>query len=365
MQKLIYDKRVWVAVAMILIIATGVYLFWPTVVDEVGVPAGGAGREEPEIVPSDEPIDEPTVSPEPESIVEPEPEIAYERFVVPLSATTSDSVADRLLDQGFISSKTTFNIALLSRGNFKVAPGAYRLHKEMTVFEVAGALSIEPYMKWVVIPEGLRKEEIAELFVKNLGWTEQQKNSFLTVDTVGPFPNDGVYFPDTYLIGVEDSTSAVAGKLYAKFNEKFAPYLTEANAQNIKWTVVLTMASIVQREASSDDDMPIIAGVLWNRLAEDMHLGVDATLQYARGDAGNGWWAPIKVADKEIDSPFNTYKYRGLPPHPIANPGLSAIQATLYPAETDCLYYLHDDDGGTHCAVTYEEHLDNIEEYLK
>lgn len=359
MEKIIYDKRVWVAATAILIAVAGAYLFWPEAVDVVG-DRGDASVAPVETTPPGDAVQE--VVDEPIVLPEPEPEMVYERFVVPLSATTSDSVADRLLEQEFISSKTTFNIALLSHGILKVDPGAYRLSKEMSVFEIAKALAGEPYMKWVVIPEGLRKEQIADLFIKNLDWSEQDKKDFLDIQYA---VFDGIFFPDTYLIGVEDSPTLVAEKLYNKFNEKFAPYLAEANAQNIKWTTVVTMASIVQREASSDEDMPIIAGVLWNRIGENMYLGVDATLQYTRGDVGDGWWAPIKITDKEIDSPFNTYKYRGLPPYPISNPGLSAIQATLYPAETDCLYYLHDEDGETHCAVTYDEHLENIERYLK
>ena len=94
-------------------------------------------------------------------------------------------------------------------------------------------------------------------------------------------------------------------------------------------------------------------------------LSVDATLQYVRGDKGKGWWAPISVADKKTVSVYNTYKNAGLPPHPISNPGLPAIEAVLSPAKTDCLYYLHDKDHVTHCAVTYEEHQANILKYLK
>lgn len=192
------------------------------------------------------------------------------------------------------------------------------------------------------------------------------KKKFITVDTVSD-PNyiEGVYSPDTYLIPVAESTGDVAKRLISKFNEKFAVYLPEFNAENVKWTTALTMASIVQREASGNADMPLIAGILWNRLNQDMPLDVDSTLQYVRGDVGNGWWAPITVADKKTSSPYNTYLNNGLPPHPISNPGISAIEATLNPATTDCLYYLHDSNHVTHCAATYAEHLQNIETYLK
>jgi UPF0755 protein len=96
-----------------------------------------------------------------------------------------------------------------------------------------------------------------------------------------------------------------------------------------------------------------------------MALNADATLQYARGDIGGGWWVRISASDKLTDTPYNTYMYKGLPPHPICNPGIAAIEAVLNPAQTDCLYYLHDNRRVTHCADTYEEHLANIEKYLK
>ena len=182
--------------------------------------------------------------------------------------------------------------------------------------------------------------------------------------TTSPEYTEGVYYPDTYLIPVVEDTALVAKRLIAKFNENFASYLPQFTAKNIKWARALTLASIVQREASSDSDMPLIAGILWNRLNQDMALGVDATLQYIRGDVGKGWWAPITVAEKQTDSPFNTYKYKGLPPHPISNPGVPAISAVLNPTKTDCLYYLHDKSRVTHCAPTYEEHKLNIQKYL-
>ncbi len=95
-----------------------------------------------------------------------------------------------------------------------------------------------------------------------------------------------------------------------------------------------------------------------------MKLQVDSTIQYARGNTGKGWWAPITVADEKIDSPYNTYLYTGLPPHPIDNPGLDAINAVLNPAKTNCMYYLHDTSGNIHCSATYQGHLQNIQTYL-
>ncbi|MCR4328462.1 MAG: endolytic transglycosylase MltG [Patescibacteria group bacterium] len=302
-----------------------------------------------------------------------------EQFTIPTTTAAdhdkkiiddSREIAELLKEKGFIKSTLGFSIAFSGRISSRcvdcIAPGAYKISKSMNVFEVARVLKSGPYMKWVVIPEGLRKEQIAELIGDTLGWTGQQKSSWVNTYTSMTFDEvEGVYFPDTYLIPVDEGLEAVANRLRAKFNEKFAPYLKEANKQNIKWTTLLKIASLVQREAAGKDDMPLIAGILWNRLLQNMKLDIDATIQYARGDVGEGWWAPITVEDKQIDSPYNTYLYKGLPPHPIANPGIAAIEAVLFPEETDCFYYLHDADGNIYCSADYEEHQENIERYLR
>jgi UPF0755 protein len=288
--------------------------------------------------------------------------IGTDRFIVSLK-DTNENITTNLFNQGYVKDQNSF-LSLLATNT--INPGGYKISKEMNEGQIIQTLKGKPYMKWVVIPEGLRKEEIAKILALNLGWSAKQKDTWLKTDTMTKSEyQEGVYFPDTYLIPLDESTSAVASRLISKFNENFSPLLPKFTAKNIKWTTALTLASIVQREASNNADTPLIAGILWNRLNQKMQLGVDATLQYARGDDGNGWWAPISIALKKIDSPYNTYIHTGLPPHPISNPGITAIGAVLNPTTTDCLYYLHDKNHITHCAITYEEHQANIEKYLK
>jgi len=288
--------------------------------------------------------------------------IGTDQFVISLTATTED-IANNLMIEDYIKNTSDFILEV----NTKIlSPGAYKISKEMTPTQLVKTLSGKPYMKWIIIPPGLRKEEIATLLTNTLSWTTKQKNDWITKDTnTKPEYIEGVYAPETYLIPIAETPANVATRLISKFNENFAEYLPQFTAKNIKWTTALTFASLVQREAANVSDMPLIAGILWNRLNQDMMLNVDATLQYVRGDIGKGWWAPITLADKKIDSPYNTYKYTGLPPHPISNPSIGAIDAVLNPASTDCLYYLHDKNHITHCAVTYEEHKTNIDLYLK
>jgi UPF0755 protein len=287
-----------------------------------------------------------------------------ERFIVALGSNKT-KIIKQLQTDGFIKSPWAFNFALNWKGEKDIKAGGYKISKSMDTWEIAVVLSGKPYMKWVVIPEGLRKEEIADIIALALGWNNEQKQEWITKDTAAKYDYiEGVYFPDTYLIPVDESPSDVAERLRLKFEEQFAPYAQEALKQNIKWDTLLKISSIVQREAAGKDDMPLVAGILWNRLLAGMKLEVDATVQYARGKTSGGWWSPIKPADKRIDSLYNTYKYKGLPPHPIDNPGIEAIKAALYPAKTECLYYLHDSSGIIHCAKTYEEHQQNIEKYL-
>jgi UPF0755 protein len=109
--------------------------------------------------------------------------------------------------------------------------------------------------------------------------------------------------------------------------------------------------------------MKLISGIIWNRIFKGMKLQMDATLQYAKGNEEEGWWKEVNPEDKKIDSSYNTYLHVGLPPAPIANPGIAAIDAAYNPEKTECLFYLHDKKGKIHCSRTYEEHKKNIAIY--
>jgi UPF0755 protein len=297
----------------------------------------------------------------------PQPQSKTEEVFTVALKTNETQITDTLKNQGFIRNTWAFNAVLTVRGKHnKIEPGGYYVAKNMNVWQVARILTSAPDMKWVVIPEGLRKEQIGEILAKTFNWTSEDLDKWNTIYTVMKFDYiEGAYFPDTYLIPVKENGLDIANRMINRFNEKFASYLDQFSQQNIIWTTGLKLASLIQRETASTQDMPLIAGILWNRLFINMKLQVDATVQYARGKTDQGWWAPVKPSDiTGIDSPYNTYKYKGLPPHPICNPGIDAIDAVLHPTETDCLYYLHDNNQQIHCAKTYEEHKANIEKYL-
>jgi predicted RNase H-like HicB family nuclease len=155
----------------------------------------------------------------------------------------------------------------------------------------------------------------------------------------------------------------VAKRMESQFNEKTADLFKEATEKDIRNDTLIVLASLVQRETANEEEMPIIAGVIWNRWLKDMPFQIDATIQYVLGEPGN-WWPIIKPEDYKLDSPYNTYLHKGRPPTPICNPGLATIDAVINSEETEYLYYLHDGEGQIHLAKTYEEHQANIEQYL-
>ncbi len=291
---------------------------------------------------------------------------APERFVISLGEDKSQATQD-LARQGFIKNSLGFAIAALLEGNRTLVPGGYKISKSMNAFQVALVLAKPSYMKWVVVPEGLRKEEIADMLQKILGWLDDTKSQFLNAyqRLGGNEYREGVYFPDTYLLPVDETGTQIAQRFITQFNESFTPYAKEAAAQNIKWTTALKIASLIEREASGTSDMALISGIIWNRLLKNMPLDIDATIQYVIGDAGSGYWAPLTKGATSFKSPYNTYLHAGLPPTPISNPGIDAINAALNPATTTCLYYLHDANGVIHCTDTYAGQQANIQKYLK
>jgi len=288
-------------------------------------------------------------------------EFEMERIVINLG-TTEEELIPKLKEQGYIRSEWTFEFVLKRKGwEGKIEPGAYKVSKNMDVWILVDTLVRFPYQKWVVIPEGLRKEQIAEIVKEKLGWTEDTKEEFLANT------EEGYLFPDTYLLQVlnfENAGKTAAERMKNQFNEKAADLFKEAKEENIRNDTLIILASLVQREAANEKETPLIAGVIWNRWLKDMKFEIDATIQYALGKPGN-WWPIIKPEDYKFDSPYNTYLHKGRPPAPICNPGLAAIDAVINSEESEYLYYLHDSEGQIHLAKTYEEHLENIEKYLK
>lgn len=281
--------------------------------------------------------------------------------------TATVLVAAKLRKEGYVRNETVFNLVFGWRyGKDKLPAGGYEITKHMNVFDVAKTLADGPQLKWAIFTPGLRKEQMAEMLAHIFSWKQPDIDGFL--NAYQKVPNalpEGNYFPDTYLIPVGETGEQVGIRMINRFNEKFAPLAEAFLEQNIKNDTAVKIASLIQREAAGPVDAPLIAGIIWNRLLIGMRLQLDASVQYSKGFVNGKWWSPVYPQDLRVDSPYNNYLHKGLPPTAISNPTLWAIEAVLNPEETECIYYLHDPLQNIHCSVTYQEHLDNIQEFLR
>ena len=285
------------------------------------------------------------------------------QFVVPRGQAVS-IIASRLKDEGLIKSSIMFRLVVKQQKlESKLQSGSFQISSNMTPSEIATKLTQGTNDVWVTILEGWRREQVATSLVEyDLSNFDSQE--FLNF-TIG---QEGQIFPDTYLFARESTTATVYRVIQDNFKKKVTVGLIdEIEQSNRSFSDALVMASMVEREARGYKEMRHVAGILWNRYDISMALQTDATLQYAKGynTQTKSWWESPAGADKKIDSLFNTYLYSGLPPHPICNPGLEAIQASLNPLETKDFYYLHDRSGNIHYGQNLEEHNANVQQYLR
>ena len=287
-------------------------------------------------------------------------------FIVPKNQDGFD-VVQKLEDGKFIKSKALFNLfknTLLL--HITINPGGYEIKGSMWAWDMLSKINGKPDLVWVTFGSCLRKEQVGEILANSLEWDASELQKWNTQYTnTKPEYFEGVYYPDTYLIPVRETGDKIAQRFINRFNEKFAPYADKYIAANIRWVTGIKIASLIAREAAGKQDMHLISGIIWNRLNIDMPLQIDATMQYTLGKNSLGkWWGSIVIDEKQNDSLYNSYMYKGLPPTPICSPNIDYIEAALNPEETECLFYLHDSHQQIHCAKTYEEHLENIELYL-
>ena len=234
-----------------------------------------------------------------------------------------------------------------------------QLHRQPWYQQVAS-----PVTHSFVIWPGQRKEEITTHIAGIVRWNNAEIESFTTlIAAQSGTLSDGTLFPGRYHTHRFATPEEIARLLNDRFaTEVRARYTPEVEAA-VPLTTALTIASLIEREARDFSDMREISGIIWNRLFIDMPLQLDATLQYARANesTAGSWWPVPRPADKQIDSPFNTYQHTGLPPGPISNPSLLALVAALNPRETDCLFYFHDAAQNFYCSVTYDEHRQKLQ----
>ena len=280
-------------------------------------------------------------------------------------------IAERLAEKDVIDSSLRFRLFARFYGyDDKFRPGAYTFTANMSDEEVfQKLLTGEKNVVRFTVPEGFGVKEIAERLY-NLDLAD--KDDFLkAAENFTPydymrkrqnvfFAAEGFLFPDTYNVESDIEIEEILELMAANFDDRVTPTMrVQAEKMGLSVYDLITLASLVEREVRFPEDRPIVAQVLLKRLKLNMPLQTDATLQYLMDTPKED----VSIEDTQIDSPYNTYQHTGLPPGPIANPGMASIMAVLHPAETDYLYFVADRQGHNHYAYTYEEHLNLVNQY--
>lgn len=259
-----------------------------------------------------------------------------------------NSISQRLESLGLVRNKYVFILLAYNMGlNQKLQAGLFRLSPSLTTPEIISKLSSGgSHDYWLKIIEGQRIRELTIKFDEKL---------------------EGYIYPDSYLIPEAYSSDQIYTIIKKNFDEKLKLAKTNPTNTNLSDSQAIILASLLEREGRSLTSKQIIAGILLNRLSVNMALQVDATVQYARDNrlSTKTYWLPVTKNDLLINSPYNTYKYPGLPPTPICNPGYDSIYATYHPTDTDYMYYITGTDGQMHYAKTLDEHNSNIAKFLK
>lgn len=293
-------------------------------------------------------------------------------FIIPKGYSASQ-IGNRLKEQGFIKSALTFKFYVQLTGKAgKIQSGEYIFSSNLSLFQIVDELIKGPSGVWVTLPEGLRKEQILEKFLEALAKDKEEEKVFAEEFLRLTLGKEGFLFPDTYLFPKSAGASLITNQLETNFNKKVTSEMKEKVKKSaLSLDEVITLASLIERETRGEEERPIVAGILLKRLEKGWPLQVDATVQYALDSVkcrvqirGCKFWEPLSNGDKLINSRYNTYQFGGLPPGPIANPGLSSISAAIQSVETSYWYYLHDQKGVIHYAETLEEHNANIQKYL-
>lgn len=283
---------------------------------------------------------------------------------------SAETIAGNLVNEGLIENPFIFRLyVFLAVSQYALKTGEYELSPAMSIREIADAMILGGVNEILItIPEGFSLRQIEERLVSaglaKSGQLISFKYSENTPSILSDKPKssslEGYLFPDSYRFFKDADLPDIIGKMIGNLDKKLTPDFKLA-IKNSGYTTyeILTMASLVEKEIRNEADRSTVAGILWKRLEAKIPLQVDATLIYVT-DRNE-----IFQADKKINSPYNTYYYRGLPKGPIANPGLSAIKAAIFPKPSPYWYYLSAKDGATIFSKTLEEHNRNKAIYLK
>ncbi|MFA5128764.1 MAG: endolytic transglycosylase MltG [Patescibacteria group bacterium] len=320
--------------------------------------------------------------------VSPSEDTAEKIFVIEKGEGVNE-ISQHLKEQNFIKNKFVFETYVwLKKVQSDFKAGEHKLRQNMRVWEIVPVLTSagETNERDIKILEGWNNTEIANYLEREgvvskdifLATADNYESGIKNYEFLSDRPAgatlEGYLFPDTYRIyrefpaeflNGEDEGIAVAKHIIKKMLDNFDKKLSadlraEIAKQKKNIFEILTMASIIEKEARGED-MAMVADIFWRRIDEGIALQSDATVNYATGK----YETQPSLDDLKIDSPHNTYKYRGLPAGPIGNPGLEAIRAAIYPKANDYWYFLHAKDGQTIYSINFEEHKENKAKYLQ
>lgn len=290
--------------------------------------------------------------------------------VVVRQGDTASSVADQLYEKDLIKSPAIFRFYLDQQGlDGQIKAGRIVVEENYTLSEIIDALIEGKTTEMpATILEGWTIEQIAD-YMEEQDFTtaEEFMNCIETCEFEGEHLPDGYLegylYPDTYFVDPASySDKRFIQRLIDTFESKLDTEIwIGLEKENRTLEEVMIMASIIEREERDPDERPTVSGILWNRYDANIGLGADATVLYALGRTKGG----LNYDDLQVDSPFNTRKYRGLPPTPICNPNITSIKSAVDPARTDYWYYLHDSDGGVHYATDLDGHNVNKAKYIR
>jgi UPF0755 protein len=289
--------------------------------------------------------------------------------IIPQGASAAQ-VARLLHERGIVSSRAAFEVLARLQGEAaQIKAGQYHFEAHRSLADVLHQVVVggQQVAVWVTIPEGFTAREVAQTLAEHsLG----EEDAFETYFLKTPFDLgcgvrsvnlEGYLFPDTYLIPTTASVPEIAKIMTDEFAARL-PRDASSRAKKLGRTLpeIVTLASMVEREAKADDERPLMAGVYYNRLRIGMPLEVDATIEYTFAHHKD----VITESDLARDSPYNTYKHAGLPPTPIANPGAPSLLAALDPKASNFLYYVYMGNGHHAFSRTLAEHEANVAKYL-
>jgi UPF0755 protein len=294
-----------------------------------------------------------------------------EQFVELPQGTGSVAIGERLVAAGVVRDTPTFRTALwMSHQGRHLRAGEYRFDRAMTPFEIIDKIARgDVFVISVTFPEGLTFAEMAKIFESHgLGTAEsfvKAARNPAPIHEIDPAARDleGYLFPETYAVPRHTDAVKFTRMMVARFEKVFTPELRQAAAaRTLTVRQVVTLASIVEKETAKAEERPLVAAVYTTRLRIGMPMQCDPTVIYGLVKAGR-YDGNIHKVDLSFDSPYNTYRYPGLPPGPIASPGRASLEAAVHPAAADYLYFVSRNDGTHEFARTLEEHNRNVQKF--